>query len=127
VNDISALNNDNVLCGCFELYPSYVAGILQSVKEIHFFALCAKKINVDYTQLIERCIQGKEWTLTLGKLSKISFIALPDDQHFKLTCGDERVTVSFLTRLFHKLPSQVVFAERVNRLHPMQSSLGPNV
>ena len=44
VNEIiSALNNDNVLCGCFELYPSYVARILQSVKEIHFFALCTKK------------------------------------------------------------------------------------
>ena len=44
VNDIiAALNNDNVLCGCFELYPCYVARILQSVKEIHFFALCTKK------------------------------------------------------------------------------------
>ena len=44
VNDtVLALNNDNVLCGCFELYPCYVARILQSVKEIHFFALCTKK------------------------------------------------------------------------------------
>jgi len=43
IDIISALNNDNVLCVCFGLYPSYVAGILQSVKEIHFFALCTKK------------------------------------------------------------------------------------
>jgi len=36
VNDIvSALNNDNVLCGSFGFYPSYAAEILHSVKEIH--------------------------------------------------------------------------------------------
>jgi len=42
-DNISALNNNNVLCGCFGLYPSYVAGILPSVKEIHLPTLCTKK------------------------------------------------------------------------------------
>ena len=49
LNDIAlALKNDNLLCGSFGLYPCYVAGILHSVKEINFFALCTKK--VDYIQ-----------------------------------------------------------------------------
>jgi len=44
MNDIiSALSNDKVLCGCFGLYPSYVVGILQSVKKILFLVLCTKK------------------------------------------------------------------------------------
>ena len=30
-NTVTALNSNKVLCGCFGLYPSYVAGILNSV------------------------------------------------------------------------------------------------
>jgi len=45
------MNSDNVLCGLFGLYPSFVAGILNSVKEIHFYVLWNKQINyVDYTK-----------------------------------------------------------------------------
>jgi len=41
VRDIIAdMNNDKVMCGCFGLYPSYVAGILNTVKDIHFYILC---------------------------------------------------------------------------------------
>jgi hypothetical protein len=37
VNDlVTALNSDNVLCDTFGLYPSYVAGTSNSVKEINF-------------------------------------------------------------------------------------------
>jgi hypothetical protein len=37
VNDLlTTLNSDNVVCNTFGLYPSYVAGFLNSVKEINF-------------------------------------------------------------------------------------------
>jgi len=50
VNDIvTTMNSDKVLCGSFGLYPSYLAGILNSVKEIHFYVLCSEKLNcADY-------------------------------------------------------------------------------
>ena len=37
---ITDMNNDKVMCGCFGLNPSYVAGILSTVKDIHFYILC---------------------------------------------------------------------------------------
>jgi len=44
VNDIViTVNSDKVLCCSFGLYPSYAAGILNSVKEIHFYVLCSEK------------------------------------------------------------------------------------
>lgn len=46
VNDIVAvMKNDKILCGCLGLFPTRVAGILNSVKEIHFYALCEKELN----------------------------------------------------------------------------------
>ena len=43
VNDIvTTINSDNVLRASFGFYPSYVAGILNSVKEINFHVLCNK-------------------------------------------------------------------------------------
>ena len=48
VNDIvTTLNSAEVLCGCFGLYPTYVAGNLNFVKEIHFYVLCSKKLHYD--------------------------------------------------------------------------------
>ena len=73
------------------------------MNEIHFFALCTNMF--DYTQCIERCITGK--ICTFGKLSKITFVSLPEEQHF------ETVTVVFQTRLFPKLPSELGFADSV--------------
>jgi len=37
---ITDMNNDKLMCVCFALYPSYVAGILNNVKDIHFYILC---------------------------------------------------------------------------------------
>jgi hypothetical protein len=46
VNDIvTTMNSNNVLCASFGLFPSYVAGILNSVKEINFYALCNKRLR----------------------------------------------------------------------------------
>jgi len=90
VNDIvSALNNDNVLYGSFGFYPSYVAGILQSVEEIHFYALCSKRCN--YTEYIERCIADKDCTITFRQLSQFYFGAYPDEQLFKFSYGGKTV------------------------------------
>jgi len=109
VNDIdTALNKDSVPCSSFGFYSSYVAGIVHSVKEIHFYALCSKHCN--YTQYIERCI-GKECNITFKKLSQIYFDTFPDEKHFKLSYGGETVSVSFQTRLFPELTSEIVFAE----------------
>ena len=44
-DNVTTMKSDKVLCGSFGLYPSYVAGILNSVKEIHFYVLCCEKIN----------------------------------------------------------------------------------
>lgn len=63
VNDIvTTVNSDTVLCGSFGLYPSYVAGVLNSVKEIHFYVLYTEKVNL--TNCIEKCIAGKECSVT---------------------------------------------------------------
>jgi len=44
VDDIVAvINNKNILCGCFELYLSFVAGILDSVKDINIKSCVIKR------------------------------------------------------------------------------------
>jgi len=45
VNNVGALNSVNMHCGCFGQYASYVAGILNSVKEINFYVLCNKRLH----------------------------------------------------------------------------------
>jgi hypothetical protein len=42
-NIVAVLKSDNMHCGCFGQYASYVAGILNSVKEINFCVLCNKR------------------------------------------------------------------------------------
>jgi hypothetical protein len=59
VNDIvAAINNDEALCGRFGLYPSYVAGILNLVKQINFYVLCNKMLN--YVDLLEKLFPVKD-------------------------------------------------------------------
>ena len=46
VNDIfTTMNFDKVWRGSFGLYPSYAAGILDSVNEINLYVLCSEKLN----------------------------------------------------------------------------------
>jgi len=54
----TALNSGKILCGCFGMYPTFVAGILNRAKGIHFFVLCNEDFN--YEDYIEKCIGGKE-------------------------------------------------------------------
>jgi hypothetical protein len=59
VNDIvTTMNSDNIHCGCFGLYPSYVAEILNSVKEINFYVLCNKRLRC--ASYLEKCVAEKE-------------------------------------------------------------------
>ena len=40
VNDIvAAVNRDDILCGCFQIYSCFVAGIIDSVKDINFYVV----------------------------------------------------------------------------------------
>jgi hypothetical protein len=81
VNEIiETMNSDNMLCGCFGLYPSYVAGILNRMPNIHFYLVCSEKIN--FEDYIKKCVANKECTIsnvddTLRMLSrnviKVSF------------------------------------------------------
>ena len=61
-NMITALNNNKILCGCFGIYPSFVAGTLNTAKRIHFFVLCNEELN--YEDYIENCISDKECSVS---------------------------------------------------------------
>jgi hypothetical protein len=50
----TVINKDNILCGYFGIFPKFVAGILDSVKDINLYVLCNKKLN--YADYIEKCI-----------------------------------------------------------------------
>jgi len=64
------MNSDKVLCASFGLYPSYVAGILNSVKEIHFYVLCSENLN--YADYIEKCIAGKTKLLRINHIDEMN-------------------------------------------------------
>ena len=101
VNDIvTTMNSNNVLCASFGLFPSSVAGILNSVKEINFYALCNKR-RLRCASYLEKCIAGTECTFKLRT-----------NNYFVLTSGKE--IISFQSRFFGgKLPSGVTFAHSV--------------
>jgi hypothetical protein len=101
-NDIvAAINNDEALCGCFGLYPDYVAGILNSVKKINFYVLCNKSAN--YVDLLEKIISGKECTS-----KKFT------ENCFELQSDEETVIITFVTRTMHgQLTSELVIAHSV--------------
>jgi len=42
-NIVTTMNSDNMFCGCFGLFPSYIAGILNSVKQSDFYVLYKKE------------------------------------------------------------------------------------
>jgi len=59
VNNIMAtINSNKVLWGSFGTYPSYVAGILNSVNNLHFHVSHGEKLN--YADYVEKRIAGKE-------------------------------------------------------------------
>jgi len=98
----AALNNDEILCGCFGMYPSFVAGILNTARRIHFFVFCNEELN--YENYIEKCIGGKYCSVCYKS----------DIGHFfQISYQGESVFITFEARLFPKLPSELMFAPNV--------------
>ena len=99
-NVVATLNSDNVLGATFGRYPSYVAGILNSVKEIDLYVLCSKHIN--YAKYIKQCIAQKKCTFKLRA-----------HNYFVLSSGYDTAKISFKARLIHKeLPPELIFAPK---------------
>ena len=99
---VTGINNEKALCGCFGLYPSFVAGILNLTQQIHFFVLCNKQL--DYENYIEKCISNKECGVSYKSDSGHSY---------QLSFQGESVFICFQQRLFPKLPSELIFAQSV--------------
>jgi hypothetical protein len=57
-NIVTRINRASVICGCFGLYPSYVAGILHSAETFHFYVLCNKRPN--YTDIVLKSLLQSE-------------------------------------------------------------------
>ena len=103
VNDIvTIMNSNNMLCRCFELFPSYVAGILNSVKEINLYVLCNKR-RLQCASYLEKCVAGQGCTFKLRT-----------DNYFVLASGKEEVVISFQSKYFRgKLMPELIFAQSV--------------
>ena len=110
-NMVNALSNEKTLCGCFGMCPSFVAGILNRAKRIHFFVLCIEKLNFEY--YIEKFIVDKEcsvsYTSEIGHLFQISY-------H-----GE-----AIQARIFPKLPSELLFTQSDLKKTASLSSLRNN-
>jgi len=94
---VTAMNKDKALCGCFGLYPSFVAGNLDSVKEIHFYVLCSEKLN--YENSIEKCVVGKECTACYKSHT---------GDYFQISFQSESVLFRLKQRLFMENPECLV-------------------
>jgi len=99
---VTTMNSDNVFCDSFGLHRSYTAGILNSVKEIHFYVLCCDKIN--YADYVQKYIASKEYSVTYKTRT---------GDYFKLSPSNETIALSFEARQFPKLQSEVLFAQSV--------------
>ena len=97
---VTAMDNDKVLCGCFETYPTYLAAVLHSVNDIKFYFLCNEKLN--YVDYIEKYILGKNCIIS------------HTGNYFLLSSGTETIVISFEVRITHgKLLSELTFAYSV--------------
>ena len=102
VSDIVAtINSAKIVCGSFGLYPSYVAGILNSVEKIHFYVLCYEQINnEDY---IKNCIASKDCSISYKAYTGC---------YLKSSSGCKTIAISFEARVIHgRLPSSLIFAQ----------------
>jgi hypothetical protein len=81
-NIVAAMNKNNILCGSFGLYPSFVVGILNSVNKIHFYVLCNEQ--PDYADYVKKCTADKE--CSIGYKSNTG-------NYFQLSCGGETMAI----------------------------------
>ena len=101
VNDIvTTMKSDKVLCGSLGLYPSYVADILNSVKNIHYYVLCSEIIN--YAGYFEKFNAYKGYSVSYKPHRRSEIL---------LSSSSEPIALSFEARHFPKLPSELIFAQ----------------
>jgi len=98
-NMITAMNNDKTLCGCFVMYPRFVAGILNSARRIHLF-LCSVMKSYIMKIILKSVLVTKSVVFVTSRIQDII-----SNYH-----QSETIFISFETRLFPKLPSEIVFA-----------------
>ena len=84
---VTTFNSDEVLCGSFGVYPSYVAGILNYVKEINFYVLCSDKIH--YADYVEKYIACRGHSVIYKPHRRVQF---------RLSSRSETMALSFGAR-----------------------------
>jgi hypothetical protein len=103
-NVVAGLKSDNMHCGCFGQYASYVAGILNSVKEINFYVFSNKR-RLHCTKYLEKCISNTQCSISFKSHT---------DNYFVLISGEEKVVIKIDSRFLHgKLPSKLMFTYAV--------------
>jgi hypothetical protein len=80
-NVVAVLNSDNMHCGCFGQYASYIAGILNSVKGINFYDLCNKR-RLHCENYLEKCISNTQCSISFKSHT---------NNYFVLTSGEEKL------------------------------------
>jgi hypothetical protein len=90
------------------LSPSFVAGIINSVKEINFYVLCNE--NLKYVDYIEKCISCKKCTICFTSCT---------GNYFQFSGSRETIVITFDTLIIHgKLLSELTFAYALlNEIH----------
>jgi len=110
-NNVTTMNIDKVLCGSFGFYPSYAAGILNTVNQINFYVVSCE--NLSYADYVEKCISSKECSVTYRLYTGDSFL---------LSSGSEIIALCFEGRQFQKPPSELILVQIVlkrMRLSPL--------
>jgi hypothetical protein len=118
VNNVAVLNSDNMHCGCFGQYASYVAGIMNSVKEINFYVSCIKRM-LHCAKYLEKCISNTQCFISYTYKSHTN-------NYFVLTSGEEKFVITFKSRFLHgKLPSELLFTYAVlNKIRLLSLTYG---
>ena len=136
----TALNSNKILCGCFGLYPSFVAGILNTAKRTNFFVLCNGELNyfiiyiiyiynkyiiyIIYIYTINILYILYIYTINIlyilyyiGKCcgDKDCSVSYKSDsgQLFQISYQGESISIYFEARLLPKLPSKSMFGRSV--------------
>jgi len=83
-NMVTAMNNDRTLCLHLGMYPSFVAGILNSARRTHFFVLGNEELNDE--NYIEKYIGDKECSVCYKSHT---------GHNFQISYQSETIIISF--------------------------------
>jgi hypothetical protein len=105
-NIVTRINSDGIIGGCFGLYPSYVAGILNSAETVHSYVLYNKRPN--YTDIILKSFLHNE-------KCRFQYKAI-NSNYFIVSCGGEEIGICFEERILDgNRPSELTFAQGLLR------------